>query len=571
MGMTTNGPRAPKDPTKKRPAVYVMLDDIIEGTPRENGQFEEVCFLEGRVEAKIKAIAPDMPQEIAAALQTCRGLRKYVHSIGITATAQDNKLLSEKLCFHLQCRTEVGYDGTHFEAEIPCNGQEVLIFLSDYPEHVADTVLASFRMVFSQYMTAKMTICFYLEYEYQVPEIMPDQPVDFSSEAYRRMIDASLIQQGNLYRLKKAIAKAREGREVTIAYIGGSITQGAGAKPISTASYAYRSCQAFRDRFALDGSKVHFVKAGVGGTPSQLGLHRYEREILQMGRVEPDIVVIEFSVNDAGDETSGVCYESLALMAAKGAGHPAVILLHSVFMDDGNLQERLEPVGRCYEFPQISLKNAVTAQFYQEKPVLTKRQYFYDLYHPSNTGHRIMADCLDALWKRADEYEGELKETDYNGKKPAIGNTYQYMKSFTRNEAFFHVAVKEIQPGSFHNLDFELQMVERDDHSRATPEFADNWMHIGGENGESFQMKIVCKDLMIVYKDSGDQKFGRAEVKVDGRIARIIDPLEIGWNHCNAYIIHNGAAAEEHHVEISCIPEDGSKCFTILGFGYTVE
>ena len=33
---------------------------------------------------------------------------------------------------------------------------------------------------------------------------------------------------GNTYRIRKAIEKARAGKEVTLAYIGGSITQGAG-------------------------------------------------------------------------------------------------------------------------------------------------------------------------------------------------------------------------------------------------------------------------------------------------------------------------------------------------------
>lgn len=45
---------------------------------------------------------------------------------------------------------------------------------------------------------------------------------------------------------------------------------------------------------------IHFIKAGVGGTPSQLGMIRYERDILRDGRVEPDIVIVEFAVNDEG-------------------------------------------------------------------------------------------------------------------------------------------------------------------------------------------------------------------------------------------------------------------------------
>ena len=66
---------------------------------------------------------------------------------------------------------------------------------------------------------------------------VPDPPVEFGSPRYREMIERSLIQTGNLYRVQRAIEKAQKGEEVVVAYLGGSITQGAGAKPINTQSW----------------------------------------------------------------------------------------------------------------------------------------------------------------------------------------------------------------------------------------------------------------------------------------------------------------------------------------------
>ena len=57
----------------------------------------------------------------------------------------------------------------------------------------------------------------------------------FLIDVYKRQ------DRGNTYRIRKAIEKARAGKEVTLAYIGGSITQGAGATPINTECYAYKS------------------------------------------------------------------------------------------------------------------------------------------------------------------------------------------------------------------------------------------------------------------------------------------------------------------------------------------
>lgn len=43
---------------------------------------------------------------------------------------------------------------------------------------------------------------------------------------------------------------------------------------------------------------------------------RFDRDVLREGE-RPDIVVIEFAVNDEGDETKGVCYESLVRKVLK--------------------------------------------------------------------------------------------------------------------------------------------------------------------------------------------------------------------------------------------------------------
>lgn len=191
------------------------------------------------------------------------------------------------------------------------------------------------------------------------------------------MISHSLMNLGNTYRIRKAIEKSRAGKEVTLAYIGGSITQGAGATPINTECYAYKSYQLFQKRFAvLD--NVKFIKAGVGGTPSELGMIRFDRDVLRNGE-KPDIVVIEFAVNDEGDETKGNCYESLVRKVLNLPWKPAVVLLFSVFANDWNLQERLRPVGERYDLPMVSIMDAVTPQFTKKKEegkVLSKNQFF---------------------------------------------------------------------------------------------------------------------------------------------------------------------------------------------------
>jgi len=565
------GPKAPKDPVAKRPAVYVMVDAVIDGSPRGNGKFQDICYLNGRIVQKISVLCDAMPKEVLELVPTGAGFRKLVHTIGVTVTATKKEHLEDRVLFELNCLSTVeGKAGTTYSAQIPCNGEEVKIAVAEYPDNEADGLLGSFVTTFPSHESAKLTVCFYLNDGFTAPEITLDPPVDFSTERYGEMIRRSLLQTGNLYRLQRAIKKARDGEEVVLAYLGGSITQGAGAKPIHTESFAYRSYLDFKHRFGMgDGENVRFVKAGAGGTCSELGLTRYELDILRRGEVTPDIVFLEYAVNDAGDETDGVCYESLVRMALEGPGKPAVILLFSVFMDDFNLQERMIPVGNRFHLPMISIKNAVTPQFSEETPIITKRQFFYDLFHPSNDGHRIMADCIGYLWARAAEAALEAADAVWS-ETPAIGEKFADLLAFDRSNYEKHEAVRSLCAGGFTEKDAMLQYVEKDKNPFGSPEFPDNWMKSGERVGDAFVLDICCKDLLLVYKDSGSPAFGKAQVRVDGAVTRVIDPREIGWDHCTAYIVYESDAAAEHRVEIAMTEEDGGKNFTILGFGYTV-
>ena len=63
---------------------------------------------------------------------------------------------------------------------------------------------------------------------YRPPKWTPDPPVGFDTPAYREMIARSCLSTGNNARLKRVLADLRAGRPVTIAFLGGSITQGDG-------------------------------------------------------------------------------------------------------------------------------------------------------------------------------------------------------------------------------------------------------------------------------------------------------------------------------------------------------
>lgn len=562
------GPVAPKDPTDKRPCLYVVLDKTISGSKEKDGVCRDYVYLEGRLKDQVKFTSGDIEEDILEMLPRMETFRKLVHSVGVSVNALETEDRGDEVEFQFQCygKTDKYTTGTVMEMTCPCNGEEMVVAVDAYPVNEDDDQFGSFNFIFpKENRNFSLTVKFYLNDGYEVPEIEVDPPVAFDTQEYQEMISDSLVSTGNNYRLKKVIEKAKRGEDVTLAYIGGSITQGAGAKPINTHCYAYRSYQAFCQMFAPeDAGHIHYVKAGVGGTPSELGMIRYDRDVTEDGAIMPDLVVIEFAVNDEGDETKGICFESLVRKVLEAPNKPAVLLNFAVFMNDQNLQTRLQPVGERYELPMVSVKDAMVPQF-EKSNVITKRQFFYDIYHPTNDGHRIMADCIANLFDVVDKEDMAWEDISMDI-EPVYGIQFKDIVRFDRADADRYA---EITQSGYDAKDTEIQYVERNMDLTASPEFADNWMNDGTVKNAEFRMKITCKNLVAVIKDSGSSEFGTADIFVDGKVVKSINPLDNGWAHCNPQILIDEKESAEHEVLFQMKSQDEGKKFTILGFGFT--
>lgn len=573
----TKGPVAPKDPVRQRAFFYIMQDKDIFGAEQSDGKGVQFIYQnDNRLINSAKITGNVADEKMLELLKTTEGFRKLVHSIGVAVTMIDQQPDTEKkkqvkFIYQMYGKTDPYVSGTNIVMDMEADGTEHVIEMNQMKWSDDDNEPGQIRFEFQESgLQAQATIRLYLQDGYTAPEVIENEKIDVHSPEYRKVISRSLMQLGNTARLKKAIDKAKAGEEVTLAYIGGSITQGAGAIPIHTNCYAYQSYEAFTKKYAANGSNVHFVKAGVGGTPSELGMIRFERDVLRDGSVIPDVVVVEFAVNDEGDETKGVCYDSLVRKILALPNQPAVILLFAVFAYDWNLQDRLDVVGKTYQLPMISIKDAVSPQFglrKEEGRVLSKNQFFYDIYHPSNMGHKIMSDCLMNLFEQVDSAEEETDTTKtLLEKNTAIGNRFESVKLLDRKDM---QGVAKIACGSFDGTDKELQCVEMDNRLEPVPEFPYNWHYDGERENDpvAFEMKVTCKALLLVFKDNGAAEAGKADVYVDGTKVLTADPHINGWIHCNAVIILDEETAKQHKIKIQMSQGDEDKKFTILGFG----
>lgn len=82
-------------------------------------------------------------------------------------------------------------------------------------------------------------------------------------------------------------ARAGNGREIRVAYLGGSITAAPG--------WRVKSLEALQERYAE--AKWSEIHAAIGGTGSDLGVFRLGQDVLAH---RPDLLFVEFAVNDGG-------------------------------------------------------------------------------------------------------------------------------------------------------------------------------------------------------------------------------------------------------------------------------
>lgn len=412
----------------------------------------------------------------------------------------------------------------------------------------------------------------------EAPTTTEEKTTEALMDFYDKMIADSFIQTGNTARMHKIIEKAQRGEDVTIAYIGGSITEGALATT-QEKTYARLSYQYFADTFGT-GENVHFLNAGFSGTPSTLGIIRYDRDMLMSGYTTPvtypDIIFIEFAVNDGDDPTFGECYESMIRQALNAPNEPVVVLLFAVFESEFNLQDRLMPLGKHYDLPMISIKNAVIPQIHAGN--ITNREFFArDGYHPMDYGHQIMSDCITYYFDRVAEAETDASYT--MPQDTVIGNSFENM---TMIDTTINDPAIVINPGSFTQKD-KTSGVFQFDNKRE--KLGDNWMHAKDGGSESFTMTLNCKSLIMAYKRSSAKDLaGAVEVLVDGEpvkplispsfnqkanVAHVESYSAGGWNNPWLAIILDEETAADHTIEVRMAEGDAEKEFTIFAFGYT--
>ena len=196
------------------------------------------------------------------------------------------------------------------------------------------------------------------------------------------MYKKAFVNEGCRYRLARVLEKAASGTPVTLAYIGGSITDGDSASPKDSACYAYLTTQWWRDCFP--DTTITYINAGIGATDSYIGVHRAADDVLSKA---PDLVVVEYSVNDTNN-INRETYESLLRNLLESENDPAVISLE-LGTKWGGFADKHALLAFHYGIPIVSYQALLANSMISWEDVGSS-----DGVHPANPGHALIANLL---------------------------------------------------------------------------------------------------------------------------------------------------------------------------------
>lgn len=210
--------------------------------------------------------------------------------------------------------------------------------------------------------------------------------------------------------LPNFLAKVHAGNRLKVAYLGGSITAAPG--------WRVQSREWLQKKYP--NAEFEEIHAAIGGTGSDLGVFRLERDVLQH---RPDLLFVEFAVNDGGAPPERIHKAMEGIVRQVWAADPTIDICYVYTLTEKMLPDlqsgkmpraasAMEQLADHYGIPSIHfgvevarLEAAGELVFKAPKPsnaAQTKPMVFSsDGVHPHvETGHRLYTEAIKRSWPK---------------------------------------------------------------------------------------------------------------------------------------------------------------------------
>ena len=300
---------------------------------------------------------------------------------------------------------------------------------------------------------------------------------------------------------------SKPGAEVKVAYFGGSITAQQGWRVKTLADFKTRWPQA----------KLSEINAAIGGTGSDLGVHRLQQDVLQF---KPDLMFVEFAVNDGGAAPEQIhrCMEGIVRQTWKALPDCDICFVYTLTealapaMLEGKFQRSasaMEAVADHYGIPTIHMAMEV-AKLAKDGKLLWKAKlpkteeektavggkfvFAPDSVHPHpETGHELYLQAIQRSLKPIQDVSGA--PTAHKLVTPLVADNFENAKLLPINEATLSSSIQLLDP--------------------VKDEFAKRWanrmttLHKVTKAGDTIRFKFKgtkCSIYHIVGPDGGQVK-----------------------------------------------------------------
>ncbi|MES2653366.1 MAG: SGNH/GDSL hydrolase family protein [Bacteroidota bacterium] len=211
--------------------------------------------------------------------------------------------------------------------------------------------------------------------------------------------------------LPRFLTKVNSGKEVVVAFIGGSITQ-------SNFGYRLQTAKYMEQTYAQ--AKFKWINAGVSGTGTELGAFRIQEQVLNH---RPDLIFIEFAVNGAYPDGM----EGMIRQAIKRNPDVEICLIYTILNGQSAIYQKnelplnivgLERVAAYYDLPAVNLGMEASSLEAAEKLIwkgnsqtANPHQILFseDGIHPSTVGGNLYASAIARALKKMESVKQPKK------------------------------------------------------------------------------------------------------------------------------------------------------------------
>ncbi len=350
----------------------------------------------------------------------------------------------------------------------------------------------------------------------------------------------SILNKGDTSRIKKAFLKAMRGKPITVGFLGGSITQGCLSSTPDTC-YAALVYKWFKEKFPM--SKITYVNAGIGGTPSDFGVARVKDDLL---RFKPDFSIVEFSVNDAANDYYMETYEGLIRRILNDKCKTALMLVHNVRYDNmESAEDKHMFIGKYYNLPEVSMKHSVYPEVANGN--IKARDITSDDLHPNDLGHLYLSRIIIySLEKIYDELvTNEKLKIDRKLPKPVTRNGYENSERLQ-------------------NTNFEAELNGFEEDKEEQHHIMEMFRHgyTAWKKGDSIKFTKECSYITVQYRKSINKPTPVAEIIIDNDAENAVSldgNFEEDWGDClYTQPIARALEFKEHTIEIRIKEDHGN-------------